>query len=465
MARPIGIVLQKLHLISSLDVEHNLLLAQYLAGAKQEPARAAQVLAGVGLADRAHARPHQLSHGQEQRVAVARAVMNRPQLLIADEPTSNLDDAHCAAALDLLEAQAAECGATLVVATHDARVKPRFERRWSSAMNLPGISLAYLRAKPLSTALNLLLLALGIATITVLMLATQQIEERMGRDARGIDLVVGAKGSPMQLVLSAVFHLDAPTGNIPLDDAMALAKHRLVKRAIPLALGDSYKGFRIVGDQSRLRRPLRRAARGRQPLGETHGGGARRRSRARVRPARGREVRRRARPGRGRRGARGGAIPVVGVLAPTGTVIDRVVLTSVESVWEVHEHGKPAGGAREITALLIQYASPLAAATLPRAVNAGAAAGCLARLRERAPVPHARRGRGSAARLRPRPGARRRPLGVHRAHQRARGAALRPRGDAHARRLAREAHGPAADRRRWCCRRPARCSASRSATC
>ena len=129
VARPIGIVPQKLHLISSLDVEDNLLLAQYMAGAKQEPARAAQVLAGVGLADRAHSRPHQLSHGQAQRVAVARAVMNRPKLLIADEPTSNLDDAHCAAALDLLEAQAAECSATLVVATHDARAKPRFELR------------------------------------------------------------------------------------------------------------------------------------------------------------------------------------------------------------------------------------------------------------------------------------------------------------------------------------------------
>lgn len=128
-ARPIGIVPQKLHLIASLSVEENLLLAQYLAGAKQEPARAAQVLAGVGLADRAGARPHQLSHGQAQRVAVARAVMNRPQLLIADEPTSNLDDAHCAAALDLLETQAAECGATLIVATHDARARPRFEHR------------------------------------------------------------------------------------------------------------------------------------------------------------------------------------------------------------------------------------------------------------------------------------------------------------------------------------------------
>ena len=129
VARPIGIVPQKLHLIASLTVEQNLLLAQYLAGAREEPERAAQVLAGVGLADRAQARPHELSHGQAQRVAVARAVMNRPKLLIADEPTSNLDDAHCVAALDLLESQAAECGATLVVATHDARAKGRFQHR------------------------------------------------------------------------------------------------------------------------------------------------------------------------------------------------------------------------------------------------------------------------------------------------------------------------------------------------
>ena len=104
-------------------------------------------------------------------------------------------------------------------------------------MNLPTISFSYLRARPLATALNLLLLALGIATITVLLLATSQLEERMGRDARGIDLVAGAKGSPMQLVLSAVFHIDAPAGNIPLADALALARGRMVKKAIPLEIG------------------------------------------------------------------------------------------------------------------------------------------------------------------------------------------------------------------------------------
>jgi putative ABC transport system permease protein len=238
-------------------------------------------------------------------------------------------------------------------------------------VNLAGISLAYLRAKPLATALNLLLLALGIATITVLMLATQQIEERMGRDARGIDMVAGAKGSPMQLVLSAVFHLDAPAGNIPLADATELARHRLVKRAIPLALGDSYRGFRIVGTNHDY--PAHYGARiaagslWTTPMQAVLGAEAARATGLRV------GAKFAGAHGLGDGGEQHEEEPyeVVGVLAPTGTVIDRVVLTSVESVWEIHEHGKPPGGPREVTALLVQYASPLAAATLPRAVNAG----------------------------------------------------------------------------------------------
>ncbi len=121
----VGIVLQRLHLISSLTVAQNLQLAQYLAGLPQDDARVRQVLAGLDLADKAQARPHELSHGQAQRVAVARAVVNRPRVLLADEPTSNLDDARCAQALDLLLAQAADCGATLVIATHDQRIKAR----------------------------------------------------------------------------------------------------------------------------------------------------------------------------------------------------------------------------------------------------------------------------------------------------------------------------------------------------
>jgi putative ABC transport system permease protein len=238
-------------------------------------------------------------------------------------------------------------------------------------MNLPGISLAYLRAKPLATALNLLLLALGIATIAVLMLATQQIEERMGRDARGIDMVAGAKGSPMQLVLAAVFHLDAPAGNIPLADAMELARHRLVKRAIPMALGDSYRSFRIVGtNHDYVALYGARLAQGSlwtKPMEAVLGAQAAHATGMRV----GAKFAGAHGLGEGGEAHEEEPYQVVGVLAPTGTVIDRIVLTSVESVWEVHEHGKPPGGPREITALLVQYASPLAAVTLPRAVNAG----------------------------------------------------------------------------------------------
>jgi putative ABC transport system permease protein len=239
-------------------------------------------------------------------------------------------------------------------------------------MNLSAISFAYLRARPLATALNLLLLALGVATITVLLLVTAQLEGRMGRDARGIDLVAGAKGSPMQLVLSAVFHIDAPAGNIPLADALALAQNRAVKKSIPLALGDSFRGYRIVGTNHDY--PAHygaRVASGRLWAGpmETVLG-------AEVAAASALAV------GASFAGAHGlgeggelhaeEPFKVTGILASTGTVLDRLVLTSVESVWKVHEHaGQPAGG-KEITALLIQYATPLAAAMLPRQVNATA---------------------------------------------------------------------------------------------
>lgn len=237
-------------------------------------------------------------------------------------------------------------------------------------MTLAGLSLAYLRGRPLATALNLLLLALGVATITVLILVTEQLENRMGRDARGIDLVAGAKGSPMQLVLSAVFHLDAPTGNIPLAEANTLAKQRFVKKAIPLALGDSYKSFRIVGSNHEY--PAHYGARvadGRlwnAPMEATLGAEVATRAKLAV----GAKFAGAHGLGEGGDEHENEPYQVVGVLAPTGTVVDRLILTSVESVWHVHEHGAPAGAPKELTALLIQYASPLAAATLPRMVNA-----------------------------------------------------------------------------------------------
>lgn len=129
----IGLVLQRLHLVSSLSVEANLLLAQYCAGLPQDKQRVRSVLTELGLGDRGSDFPHQLSHGQAQRVAVARAVLNRPQLILADEPTSNLDDRNCEQALNLLVEQANRCEATLLIATHDSRLRERFVNRYALA--------------------------------------------------------------------------------------------------------------------------------------------------------------------------------------------------------------------------------------------------------------------------------------------------------------------------------------------
>ena len=114
-------------------------------------------------------------------------------------------------------------------------------------MNLLKLSGSYIKTKPLNTLLNIVLLALGIAIITVLLLASKQVEKSLTQNSRGIDLVVGAKGSPLQIILSSIFHIDYPTGNIPLSEAKQLSRNRLIKNTIPLSLGDSYQGYRIVG--------------------------------------------------------------------------------------------------------------------------------------------------------------------------------------------------------------------------
>ncbi len=125
----IGIVLQKLHLIAPISVLQNLLLAQTLSGRPSDEAAAMKLLENLGIASFSKSKPTQLSHGQAQRLAIARAVINQPKLLIADEPTSNLDDKHAEEALQILRSQAHACGAALVLATHDARVKAHIGRR------------------------------------------------------------------------------------------------------------------------------------------------------------------------------------------------------------------------------------------------------------------------------------------------------------------------------------------------
>ena len=121
-ARAIGFLPQKLHLSEALTVAGNLAMAQWAAGVPDDPRSVGSVLAELGLDDLAQRKPSQLSGGQAQRVALARAVLLSPQVILADEPTASLDDAAAQAALQLLQACAQRCGATLVIATHDARV-------------------------------------------------------------------------------------------------------------------------------------------------------------------------------------------------------------------------------------------------------------------------------------------------------------------------------------------------------
>ena len=252
------------------------------------------------------------------------------------------------------------------------------------------IALAYLREKRLSTALNVLLLGLGVGTIIALVLLLAQAEDRMARDAGGVDLVIGAKGSPMQLVLSSIFQVDIPTGNIPLAEALQIIAEPVVKRAIPLALGDSHKGFRIVGtNPAYLDLYAGKLAAGRmwdKPLEALLGADV---ARVTGLSIGGKFVGTHGLSESG--GSAHGEHPYVitGILQPSGSVMDRLILTSVSSVWQLHDHGDAAAPAtagaptkhppdddhdhasgKEVTAYLIQYATPLAAISFPRLVNA-----------------------------------------------------------------------------------------------
>lgn len=247
-------------------------------------------------------------------------------------------------------------------------------------LNVFTIVLKSLRHKPLTTAINLLLMAIGIAMMAFVLSASKQLKDAALRDAQGIDLVVGAKGSPLQLILSSIYHIDTPTGNIPFETQAQLVSNRMVRQAIPLALGDSYEGYRIVGTTpdyiEHYDGTLAEGKMFEAPMQAVLG------SHAAAKTGIALNTQFSGSHGLARNGDTHGEAPftVTGILKPTGTVLDRLVLTQVESVWQVHEieHGidttdpqekEALAKERELTALLIQYASPLAVMTLPRLIN------------------------------------------------------------------------------------------------
>lgn len=255
-------------------------------------------------------------------------------------------------------------------------------------MNLFSLVSHYLRAKPLNTLLNIFLLSLGIAVITILFLFSNQLEEKISDNTKGIDLVVGAKGSPLQLILCNIFHIDFPTGNIKLNEAERLARNRLVKNAIPLALGDSYRNFRIVGTNKQYaelyQAELASGEWWTNDMEVTVGA-----TTAQLLGLKVGDVFSSSH-GLSQEGHAHEENPFVvkGILNPTQRAIDNLILTNVSSIWKVHEHDEESHAAdsvadpsmlvptasasdstKEITSLLIKYRNPIAAIQLPRFIN------------------------------------------------------------------------------------------------
>lgn len=210
-------------------------------------------------------------------------------------------------------------------------------------MNLFTLSWAYVRKRALNSFLNILLMAFGIGTITVLLLLSAQIDENLYKNAEGIDVVVGAKGSPIQLILSGIYHMDAPTGNIPLDQAMEVMESRFVRTAYPLSLGDNWQGYRIVGtNYAYLELFGAEIAEGflwDHEFEVVAGASVARQTGLNI-----------GDPVISAHGLAEGGMDhpdhkmiVSGILKPSGSVLDQLILTSVETMWGIHTYGPVAG--------------------------------------------------------------------------------------------------------------------------
>ncbi len=266
-------------------------------------------------------------------------------------------------------------------------------------MNLLALSWKNITAKPLSTLMSLILFALGVGMVSLLLLLNKQLEDKFEKNLAKINLVVGAKGSPMQLILSSIYHIDFPTGNISLKEANFVKKNPLVRKTIPLAMGDSYKFFRIIGTNhdypTLYETELSEGKLWEKDFEVTLG--------AKVAKDLGLKLGDQFVSAHGF----GEAIMqheqhkfvVAGILKPSKTVIDQLILTNIASIWKSHDHGanddhnheghdheeghdhdhdhahdkKDTPQAedldKEITSLLVFFRNPIAAIQLPRLIN------------------------------------------------------------------------------------------------
>ena len=258
-------------------------------------------------------------------------------------------------------------------------------------MNIFLISWKNFLNKRLTNSLSILLMALGVGIISLILVVGKQLDEKFTKNIKGIDMVVGAKGSPLQLILSSIYQIDAPTGNISLAEANTLAKNPFIKTSIPMSMGDSYLGYRIVGTNEKyishyqgivekgqlFTKPMEcvigstvakalnlnigdifESAHGLDSEGEKHA-----------------EEK----------------FKVTGILTYNNSVIDQLIITPLESVWQVHEHQEKSTNAMElledegnnknnpevadkaidkqITAMLVKFRNPMGLMMIPRNVN------------------------------------------------------------------------------------------------
>ena len=244
-------------------------------------------------------------------------------------------------------------------------------------MNIFKLSFKNIFHKPVGTVLSIVLLTLAVGIISILIHVNASIENQMNNNLKGIDMVVGAKGSPLQLILSSVYHVDSPTGNISLADANSITRNRMVKNSTKLSFGDNYKGFKIVGteknflelykcdiEDGRIWKKSLEAVVGNKvaeilelKIGDeftsSHGLGDYGESHE------------------------DSVFKVVGILKTSNSVADQLILTSLESVWDIHkehdhdeEHDHDHDeDSKEITSILVKFDSPMNIISFPRYIN------------------------------------------------------------------------------------------------
>ncbi len=250
-------------------------------------------------------------------------------------------------------------------------------------MNITKLSIANILNRKLNSGLNILLVALSTGLISLFIQINDKIQQHFYNNLHGIDMVIGAKGSPLQLVLSVVFHIDTPTGNISLKEAESIRNNRLVKTGIPLSLGDNYKGFRIVGTDEQYPElfgaNLQSGRLWQQSFEVTAGNDVARTLGLNIGDH---FVGVHGLTGEGHH-HEDKPYKVVGIFDRNNSVLDQLILTPTESVWDVHQHHEADHmehssieheahddhGDREITAMLIQFINPLGMVQLPRFVN------------------------------------------------------------------------------------------------